>query len=112
MAFFFVFSAYGIYGMLSGKTIPLPIAVVFLIFAILFVVGYEFFSSRLARKSAALIIGFLAAFIIAILILALVEFVSMAAAGVIFAIGWEKFVIAVAFCIIVSVIILKYAENL
>jgi len=112
MACFFVFAIYGIYGMLSGKTIgPLPLALVFLIFAILFVVGYEFCSSRLARKSTALLAGFVAAFVITIVILALTEFVVMAIAGDIIRIGWQIFVIAIAFFMIVSVIILKYAEN-
>jgi len=113
LAFFLVFAVFGMYGLISGKTISsfIPLALVFLIFAILFVIGYEFFNSRLARKSAALLVGFLAAFVVTVLILALVEFAVMAAAGDIFVIGWEKFVIAVAFGIIVSVIILKYAEN-
>ena len=112
MSFFFVFICYGIYGMISEWTLgPLHPALVFLIFAILFVIGYEFYSSRLARKSVALLVGFSAAFVAAILILALSKFVVMALAGDIFSNGWEIFVIAVAFFMILSVIILKYAEN-
>ena len=112
MAFFFVFICYGIYGMISGRTFgPIHLALVFLIFAILFVVGYEFCSSRLVRKSVALLAGFLAAFIATILILALSEFIVMAMDGDILSIGWQTFVIAVAFFMIMSVIILKYVEN-
>jgi len=113
MAFFFVFICYGIYGMISGRTFgPIHLALIFLIFAILFVVGYEFCSSRFARKSIALLTGFLAAFVVTILILALSEFIVMAMAGDILSNGWEIFVIAVAFFMILSVIVLKYAENL
>jgi len=112
MAFFFVFSLYGLYGMIAEKTIPVPIAVVFLILAVLFVISYEFFNSRLVRRSSSLLIGFLAAFIITILILALIEFVQMIMVGTVIELGWERFVIAVAFCMIFSVICLKYAESI
>jgi len=112
MALFFVFSLYGIYGMISNRTIPMPVALIFLILAVLFVVSYEFFNSKFARRSSALLIGFLAAFVITILILALVEFVMMAINGSVIEIGWERFVIAVAFCMIMSVICLKYAESM
>lgn len=112
LALFLVFSLYGLYGMVTGRTIPLPIALIFLIFAILFVVGYEFFSSRFVRRSVALAVGFLAALLVTILILALIEFAVMVIDGAVSDIGWERFVIAVAFCLIISVIFLKYAENL
>ena len=113
MAFFFVFTIYGIRGILSTGTVdPTPIAVAFLIVAIFFVVGYDFFHSRLARKSTALTVSFLAAFCLTIIVLALVKFGYMVyqktalGSG-----GWEWFVMIFAFCLIVSVIILKYAEN-
>ena len=113
MALALVFIFYGIYGMLSDRTIgPIHPALVFLIFAILFVVGYEFCSSRLVRKSTALLVGFAASVLVTFLILALSEFVVMALAGDILSKGWEIFVIAVAFFMILSVIVLKYAENL
>ncbi|MDV0445693.1 hypothetical protein MmiAt1_12870 [Methanimicrococcus sp. At1] len=112
MSLFMVFSLYGLYGMIAERTIPIHAAIALLIFAVLFVVGYEFFNARFVRKTTALVVGFLAAFCLTILILALVEFAMMAFAGTITDIGWEKFVVAVAFCLIVSVIILKYFENL
>ncbi|MDL2261321.1 hypothetical protein LJC08_03710 [Methanimicrococcus sp. OttesenSCG-928-J09] len=97
--------------MIAERTIPIHIALVLLIFAILFVVGYEFFNSKFVRRTTALVVGFLVAFCLTILILALIEFILMAFAGTVTDIGWEKFVIAVAFCLIASVIILKYFEN-
>ncbi len=111
MAFFLVFSIYGIYGMISEWDNPIPIALVLLIFAILFVIGYEFFNSRFVRRTTALVVAFLVAFCLTILIMALVKFVLMVLAGTVTDIGWEKFVIAVAFCMVGSVIILKYFEN-
>ena len=116
MAFFFVFSLYGLYGMITKiryeGALPIPIAIVFLILAVLFVVSYEFFSSRFVRRSSSLLIGFLAAFIVTTIILALIEFVLMAINGTIMVGGWENFVIAIAFCIIISVICLKYVESI
>ena len=112
MALFIVFAFYGVYGMFSERVNPVnSTAIVLLIFAVLFVIGYEFFNSRFAQWTTALIVGFLAALCITILILSLVQFVLMAIAGTVFSLGWEKFVIAVAFCMIASVIILKYFED-
>jgi cation transport ATPase len=112
MAFFFVFTIYGIYGMLLAKKFPIPIAVVFLLLAIFFVIGYDFSHSRLARKSTALIVGFAASFCITVIISALIQFALMVYHGTVLdSGGWQIFVGAVAFCLIVSVIILKYAEN-
>lgn len=111
MALFLVFSMYGIYGMIAGRTIPIHIAFALLIFAVLFVIGYEFFNAKFVRRTTALAIGFLAAFCLTILIMALLEFVLMAIDGSVIGIGWEKFVVSVAFCLIASVIILKYLEN-
>lgn len=112
MALFLVFSIYGIYGMLSDWSNPIPIALILLIFAVLFVVGYEFFNSRFVRRTTAVVVGFLVAFCLTILIMALVKFVFMAYEGTVLDLGWEKFIIATAFCLIVSVLILKYLETL
>ena len=113
MAFFFVFTIYGIYGIIQDRTIdPMPIAVAFLIAAIFFVVGYDFFHSRLARKSTALTVSFLAAFCLTIIVLALVKFGYMVYEKTVLDYGgWELFIIAIAFCLIISVVLLKYAEN-
>jgi len=98
--------------MITIEPIPIHPAIAFLILAVLFVVSYEFFNSRLVRRSSSLLIGFLAAFIITILILALIEFVKMILDGTVIAFGWERFIVAVAFCMIISVICLKYAESI
>jgi hypothetical protein len=111
MAFFFVFTIYGIYGMFSVREFPIHVAIVFLILAIFFVIGYDFFHSRLARKSTALLVGFLVAFCLTIVILAIIEFGFMVYDGTVWDLGWENFIIAIAFCLILSVVILKYAEN-
>jgi len=112
MALFFVFSLYGIYGMISERSNPIPLALILLIFAVLFVLGYEFFNARFVRRTTAVVIGFLTAFCFTILIMALVQFVYMSQAGTVLEIGWEIFVISVAFCLIASVLILKYLETL
>ena len=111
MAFFLVFALYGLYGMITIELMPTYPALAFLILAVLFVISYEFFSSRLVRRSTSLLIGFLAAFIITIIILALIEFVKMAISGAVMERGWQTFVIAMAFCMIISVICLKYMES-
>ncbi|WP_316558747.1 hypothetical protein [Methanimicrococcus stummii] len=98
--------------MISEWSNPIPIALVVLIFAVLFVVGYEFFNSRFVRKTTALVVAFLVSFCLTIIIMALVKFVKMVIAGTVIEIGWEIFVIATAFCLIGSVIVLKYLENL
>ena len=98
--------------MITIEPMPIHPAIAFLILAVLFVVSYEFFNSKLVRRSSSLLIGFLTAFIITILILALIEFVKMIISGVVIDLGWEKFVVAVAFCMILSVICLKYAESI
>ena len=113
MALFTVFAFYGIYGMISERTNPVnSSAIVLLIFAVLFVVGYEFFNSKFARRTTALVVGFLVAFCITVLILALIQFALMVVAGTVIPNGPENFIIAVAFCMIASVIVLKYLENI
>ncbi|MDR2943751.1 MAG: hypothetical protein LBU81_01455 [Methanosarcinales archaeon] len=112
MAVFFVFSIYGIYGMiLERDNPPLPFALVLLIFSILFVIGYEFFNSRFVRSTMALGIAFLASLCLTVLIMALVKFVRMSLAGTVTDIGPETFVIALAVGLVGSVILLKYFEN-
>ena len=113
MAFFFVFTIYGIRGILLDQTIdPVPNAVAFLILAIFFVVGYVFFHSRLVRKSTALLVSFLASFCLTAIVLALVKFGYMVYQNTVLGSGgWEWFIFIFAFCLIVSVVILKYAEN-
>lgn len=106
-----VFSLYGIYGMISEWDNRIPIAIVLLIFAVLFVIGYEYFGARFVRRTTAVVVSFLVAFCLTLLIMALVKFAYMVYGGTVMDIGWEKFVIAVAFCLILSVLILKYLEN-
>ncbi|MBZ3935552.1 hypothetical protein [Methanimicrococcus blatticola] len=90
---------------------PIPIALVLLIFAVLFVIGYEFFNSRFVRRTTAVVVAFLVAFCLTILVMALVKFVFMAYDGTVAGIGGDVFIVAVAFCLIGSVILLKYFEN-
>ncbi|MDV0446635.1 hypothetical protein MsAg5_04840 [Methanosarcinaceae archaeon Ag5] len=111
MAFFMVFTLYGLYGMLAVRDIPIPYAVALLIFAVLFVIGYEFFDSRLANKKSALAVGFVFSLFLTIVLIALINFGLMAYHGDVTGIGWEKFIIAFAVCLIISVLLLKYAEN-
>ncbi|WNY24422.1 hypothetical protein MmiHf6_17580 [Methanimicrococcus hongohii] len=112
MALFLTFSMYGIYGMYAdGGEQPIPGALILLIFALLFVVGYEFFNSRFVRRTTSVVVAFLVAFCLTILIMALVKFIYMAYDGSFFDIGWEIFIITVAFCLIISVLVLKYFEN-
>ncbi|WP_338103109.1 hypothetical protein [Methanolapillus millepedarum] len=106
-----VFTLYGLYGMLVTRNIPIPIAVILLIFAVLFVIGYEFFDSRLANKKSALGIGFIFSLFLTIVLTALINFCLMAYHGDVTGIGWEKFIIVFAVCLIISVLLLKYAEN-
>lgn len=90
---------------------PIPVALILLIFAVLFVIGYEFFNSRFVRRTTAVVVAFLVAFCLTILIMALVKFVYMAYDGTVIGIGGDIFLIAVAFCLVGSVLILKYFEN-
>ncbi|WP_338098343.1 hypothetical protein [Methanolapillus ohkumae] len=106
-----VFTLYGLYGMLAVRDIPIPIAVVLLIFAVLFVIGYEFFDSKLSNRMSALGIGFVFSLFLTIIILSLVNFALMAYQGDVTGIGWDKFIIVFAVSLIASVLILKYVEN-
>ncbi|MDR0767951.1 MAG: hypothetical protein LBE57_05890 [Methanosarcinales archaeon] len=106
------FSLYGIYGIIADRgEQPIHPALILLIFAVLFVVGYEFFNSRFVRRTTSVVVAFLVSFCLTILIMALVKFMYMAYNGTVIDIGWERFVITVAFSLIGSVLILKYFEN-
>ncbi|MDK2892256.1 heat-shock protein [Methanohalophilus sp.] len=108
MAIFMIGMAMGIMQMVSTKVSPIPLALVLLIFAVIFIIGSVFFEKRGADQIGSLAGG---AFISVIATFALLSFfggISFAFTDAFLALGWENLVSALAVCMIASMLILKF----
>ena len=101
----------GIMTMLSTKAIPLPFAVMLLIFAVMFIAASVFFEDRGADHAGSLIGGGIAAFAVTFAVTAFFTGLSFAFKGGMTDLGWEKMVSALAICMIASMLIIKAVKH-
>ncbi len=107
MGVFLVDMGLGLYEIFSTKTSPLPTALVFLIFAIMFISGVVFFERHGLDILSSLVGGTLAGFGLCFVFVLVVGGVQFALGGGISNIGWDQVVSAVAISMVVSIVMLK-----
>jgi len=108
MAVFMIGMAMGIMQMVSTKASPIPLALVLLIFAIIFIVGSVFFEKRGADQMGSLAGGGFVSMVATFALLAFFGGISFAFTDAFLALGWEKLVSALAVCMIASMLIIKF----
>ncbi len=105
---FMVGMAMGIMQMVSTKDSPIPLALILLIFAVIFIIGSVFFEKRGADQVGSLAGG---GFVSVVATFGLMSFfggISFAFTDAFLALGWEKLVSALAVCMIASMLIVKF----
>lgn len=107
MGVFLVLMALGLYETLLTRSSPLPLALILLIFAVMFIVGMVFYEKQGLGTFGALIGGIIAGFGLSFVFVCLVGGVQFAVAGGISSIGWNQVISAVAVSMIASVILFK-----
>jgi hypothetical protein len=108
MSVFMIGMAMGIMQMASTKESPVPEALILLIFAVIFIIGSVFFERRGADQIGSLVGG---GFISVVSTFALISFfggINYVFSGGILSLGWEQLVSALAVCMIVSILIVKF----
>lgn len=110
-ALIMIMTLFGIYGMIIERELPVPhYSILLLVFAIFFIVIFEFFDSkRIVNRLGAGILGFVIAFCLTIILASLIESVKMAMFQTYadMGIGWEMIITGLAVCMIISIIIIK-----
>lgn len=108
LAVFMIGMAMGIMQMVSTKISPIPSALILLIFAVIFIVGSVFFEKRGADQIGSLAGGGFVSVISTFALLSFFGGISFAFTDAFLALGWEKLVSALAVCMIVSMLIVKF----
>lgn len=107
MGIFLVDMSLGLFEIFSTKESPLPLALVLLIFAVMFIAGMVFYEKRGLDTISSLVGGALAGFGFSFMFVSLIGGVQFALGGGISAIGWDQVISAVAASMIASVVMLK-----
>ena len=107
MGVFMVDMSLGLFEIFSTKESPLPLALVLLIFAVMFIAGMVFYEKRGLDTLSSLVGGALAGFGFSFMFVSLIGGVQFALGGGISAIGWDQVISAVAASMIASVVMLK-----
>lgn len=108
MAVFMIGMAMGIMQMVSTQVSPIPMALILLIFAVIFIISSVFFERRGADQMGSLAGG---GFVSVVATFALISFfggITFALTENFLSIGWEKLVSALAVCMIASMLIVKF----
>jgi hypothetical protein len=100
--------ALGIMQMVSTKESPIPLALILLIFAILFIVGSVFFERRGADQMGSLVGGGFVSLVATFALLAFFGGIRFVFTDAFLNLGWEKLVSALAVCMIASMLIVKF----
>nr|WP_209682479.1 heat-shock protein [Methanohalophilus levihalophilus] len=108
LAIFMIGMAMGIMQMASTKASPIPIAVILLIFAVIFIIGSVFFERRGADQIGSLAGGGFISMIATFALLSFFGGISFAFTDAFLSLGWEKLVSALAVCMIASMLIVKF----
>lgn len=107
MGIFLVDMSLGLFEIFSTKESPLPLALVLLIFAVMFIAGMVFYEKHGLDTISSLVGGALAGFGFSFMFVSLIGGVQFALGGGISAIGWDQVISAVAASMIASVVMLK-----
>ncbi|PAV12364.1 heat-shock protein [Methanosarcina spelaei] len=107
MGIFMVDMSLGLFEIFSTKESPLPLALVLLIFAVMFIAGMVFYEKHGLDTISSLVGGALAGFGFSFMFVSLIGGVQFALGGGISAIGWDQVISAVAASMIASVVMLK-----
>ncbi|AFV24751.1 hypothetical protein Mpsy_2548 [Methanolobus psychrophilus R15] len=111
MALFMISVALGIMYMASSGSTPVPMAVILLIFAIVFIAGSVFFESRGADYLGSMAGGAIASFIATFSATAFLTGMVHAWNGGIQALWWEQILSALAVCMVASMFIIRLLQH-
>ncbi|SFM14945.1 heat-shock protein [Methanolobus profundi] len=110
MAIFMVGVAFGLMNMAtSGLDVPMP--VILLIFAVIFIAGSVYFESRGADYMGSLVGGAIVALVATFSTTAFFSGVKYSIEGGISAIGWEQVISALAVCMIASMFLIRVLQH-
>ncbi len=111
MAVFMVGIAFGLMSMSQSGSIPVPIALMLLFFAVIFIAGSVFFESRGADYMGSLVGGAIAALTATFSATAFLSGVIYALELGISEIDWEQVISALAVCMIASMFLIRFLQH-
>lgn len=107
MGIFLVDMGLGLFRIFFTKSSPLPIALVLLVFAVMFIAGMVFFERHGLDILSSLVGGALAGFGFCFMFVSIIGGIQFALAGGITSVGLDQLISAVAASMIVSIVMLK-----
>ena len=111
MAVFMIGVALGIIHILDTGSSPMPIALMLLIFAVVFITGSVFFEERGADHTGALIGGCIAAFAATFAAVSFFSGIAYVFNGGANTLGWEQIISALALCMVASMVIIRMLSH-
>ncbi|WP_407357097.1 heat-shock protein [Methanolobus sp. WCC5] len=111
MAVFMIGVAFGLMSMAKSGSTAVPMAVMLLIFAIIFIAGSVFFESRGADYMGSLAGGAIVALVATFSAIAFFSGVKYAIEGGISELGWEQVISAMAVCMIASMFLIRVLQH-
>ncbi|MDK2939008.1 MAG: hypothetical protein PWQ51_1172 [Methanolobus sp.] len=111
MAVFMIGVAFGLMSMAREGSTPVPMAVMLLIFAVIFIAGSVFFESRGADYMGSLVGGAIISLVATFSATAFFSGVRFAIGGGITEIGSDQVVSALAVCMIASMLLIRVLQH-
>jgi hypothetical protein len=111
MAIFMVGVAFGLMSMAREGSTPVPMAVMLLIFAVIFIAGSVFFESRGADYMGSLVGGAIISLVATFSATAFFSGVRFAIGGGITEIGFDQVVSALAVCMVASMLLIRVLQH-
>ena len=111
MAVFMIGVALGIINMIETGSSPMPLALLLLIFAVVFITGSVFFEERGADHVGSLIGGCIVAFAATFSVASFFSGITYALADKITPLGWEQVISALAICMVASMVIIRMLSH-
>ncbi len=107
MAIFMIGVALGIMQIFSTGSSPMPISLILLIFAVIFIIGSVFFESRNVDQVNSMIGGMIISFVLTFSIISFFGGINFLLSGGIGTLGWDRMISALAVCMVASMVIVK-----
>lgn len=107
MGIFLVDMGLGLFRIFFTKSSPLPVALVFLIFAVMFIAGMVFFERHGLDIISSLVGGTLAGFGFCFILVSIIGGLEFALTGGVASVGLDQLISAVAASMVVSIVLLK-----
>ncbi|WMW24446.1 heat-shock protein [Methanolobus sediminis] len=111
MAVFMIGVAFGLMSMAREGSTPVPMAVMLLIFAVIFIAGSVFFESRGADYMGSLVGGAIIGLVATVSATAFFSGVRFAIGGGITEIGFDQVISALAVCMIASMLLIRILQH-